>query len=149
MASGSDSGKGIDAPSPEALAASLRERRRKRAAEGRGDERRTHDRFACRFDALLTGPDKKKVFGFTHDLSIGGLFVEASRQFPLGTEIELWLALPNVPEGITVQATVRWTKPNGMGLQLGLVGAKATHAILATLKMLATAEDAEAPEPEG
>jgi hypothetical protein len=135
--------------SPEALAAALRERRRRRAAEGRADERRTHDRFACRFEAAVTGADGKRNAGFTRDLSLGGLFIECSHSFALGNEVTVWLGLPSTPKGIEVGATVRWATPDGVGVQLGLMGARDTHAILATLKMLATAEDAEVEAEPG
>jgi type IV pilus assembly protein PilZ len=134
--------------STEALASALAERRRRRAAAGRSDERRTHDRFACRFDAAVTGPDGQRIAGHTRDLSLGGLFIECTHALALGTEVDTYLALPTNPKGITVRGTVRWTTRDGVGLQLGLLGARDTHAILATLKMLATAEDAGELEPE-
>lgn len=116
-----------------------RTRRRKlRAAtsapEVRGEERRVHPRHERCVEVLMTGPDGKRVHGFTRDLSLGGMYIESPRSWPFGTVLEVWMALPGLPEGATVTATVRWSKEGGMGLQFGLMGARETHALVAVLK---------------
>jgi type IV pilus assembly protein PilZ len=61
-------------------------------------------------------------------MSLGGMFVETSSPAPFGTSISLVMVLPGKHE-VSVKATVRWTEPDGMGVQFGLMGARDTHAI--------------------
>ena len=56
-----------------------------------------------------------------------------------GTVVKLHL---HFPEGmIAVEATVRWAKPGGMGIQFGVLGAKETFAITEHLAALEPVPD--------
>ena len=62
------------------------------------------------------------------DLSLGGAYVEVDGEVPaFGSKITVFLALPD--KEIDVDATVRWVKPDGMGLQFGLLDARDTYAL--------------------
>lgn len=65
----------------------------------------------------------------TRDLSVGGVFVETERPAPYGTCLRLEIQFPLLPEPVAIEATVRWTSRDGMGLQFAALRARATWAI--------------------
>lgn len=73
------------------------------------------------------------------DMCPGGAFLEVETLPPFGTKIELTLELPKT--AIAVEATVRWSKGSGVGVQFGLLGARATYAITEHLADLEPAPD--------
>ena len=73
------------------------------------------------------------VQGVCRDISIGGMYVITEARAPFGSGVVVEMAFPGV--GIMkMQATVRWTGPDGIGLQFGALGAKETHGIVQLLK---------------
>ena len=64
-----------------------------------------------------------------HDVSLGGMFIETSSPAAFGSVITVYLTLPGLKSETAVQATVRWTKPTGMGVQFGVMGARETFAL--------------------
>ena len=79
----------------------------------------------------ISGPDGVRTNGLATDLSIGGMFVGVAKQYPFGTAVSVELLLQPV---IHIPATVRWNKPEGLGLQFGLLGVRETAAILDLVK---------------
>ncbi len=67
------------------------------------------------------------------DLSLGGAFLETDAVAAFGTAVTLSFALPGVGGRAMIPATVRWTKPGGMGVQFGAMGARETHGIVTLL----------------
>jgi len=67
-----------------------------------------------------------------HDISLGGMFIETPHPAKFGSKVTVYLQLPGLPE-TAIQATVRWTKPTGMGVQFGMMGARETHAMMKLL----------------
>lgn len=63
------------------------------------------------------------------DLSLGGMFIETAESAPFGAALLVYLALPGMRQETTIRCTVRWTKPEGMGVQFGVMGARETHAL--------------------
>lgn len=61
------------------------------------------------------------------DLGIGGLFAECAECPPFNTSVMVVLDGADGP--LRLPGIVRWTNEVGMGLQLGLLGARETHAI--------------------
>jgi hypothetical protein len=61
------------------------------------------------------------------DLSVGGVFIEAPS---FGARVVIHADLPGAPK-LELDAVVRWTKPDGFGVQFGLLGAVETHALAA------------------
>jgi type IV pilus assembly protein PilZ len=96
-------------------------------------EKRQHPRKAIQLPVFYRDSAGAEVEGTCSDLSIGGAFVETTTPLPFGAKTTLHLQLPGLETRIQVEATVRWTKPSGMGLQLGLMGARETHALVALL----------------
>ncbi|MCH2108189.1 MAG: PilZ domain-containing protein [Polyangiaceae bacterium] len=70
----------------------------------------------------------KTVSGKTVDISVGGLFVESPEPLEIGTQVVVSLSLPGV-DSAKLPGFVRWVKPNGWGIQFGLLGVRETHAI--------------------
>ena len=66
--------------------------------------------------------------GVAVDISQGGMFVRTETVLPFAESIILTIDLPGL--GPTdLPAFVRWTTPEGFGVQFGLLGARETHAI--------------------
>ena len=51
------------------------------------------------------------------DIGAGGAFVATKQAEPLDTEIVLELVLPTSDQVFTLSGVVRWTSPDGMGVQ--------------------------------
>ena len=93
-------------------------------------EKRLHPRHPLAFEVIVHTPDGQQIRGHSQDLSLGGMFVRAAQNLPFGTAVEVELPLPGLGQ-VRLPATVRWTKPDGLGVQFGLIGARQTHAISA------------------
>ena len=55
----------------------------------------------------------------TRNLSLGGVFVETAASVVFGSTVKIRLRLPAVHEDSTIETTVRWKTPEGVGLQFG------------------------------
>ena len=91
------------------------------------NEKRQHPRrpYAAEVIVHLGG---KPYAAQSRDLSIGGMFVLTTLTPAFGTDVTIELVLPNV--GATkIGAVVRWTTPDGFGVQFGVFGARETNAI--------------------
>src|SRR5262249_24909756 len=63
------------------------------------------------------------------DVGLGGMFIETTAPLPYGAAIRLYLPLPGLQAGAVIDATVRWSKADGMGVQFGTMGARETYAL--------------------
>ena len=75
--------------------------------------------------------DAPAALGTARDIGIGGVFIESSELLPFGTEVVVVGRLPGAASELRLPGVVRWTKADGFGVQFGLLGAHATHAISA------------------
>lgn len=91
-------------------------------------EKRRHPRRLVRLPIRIY-PKKAEAFeGETIDLSVGGMFIGSGGKVAFGEDVEVELELPEL--GPTrLPAIVRWLRPEGFGVQFGLLGAKHTHAL--------------------
>jgi hypothetical protein len=71
------------------------------------------------------------VPGMARDIGIGGIFIESNEALPFGTEVVVVGRLPGSHIDLRLPGVVRWAKPDGFGVQFGLLGARETHAISA------------------
>lgn len=94
-------------------------------------ELRKFSRKLVLLKVVIEGPDGERSNGLATDLSIGGMFVGVARQYPFGTPVTVELQLQ---PPIRLPATVRWNKPEGLGLQFGLLGVRETTQILELVK---------------
>lgn len=91
-------------------------------------EKRRHPRRLVRLPLRIFPKDAEPIPGETVDLSVGGLFINVVGGVSFGEELEIELDLPEL--GPTrLPAIVRWLRPEGFGVQFGLLGAKHTHAL--------------------
>ncbi len=63
------------------------------------------------------------------DMSLGGAFIKTQAQMAFGTKLTLNVRLPKSDDALQLDAVVRWTKPAGIGVQFGALGARETYAI--------------------
>ncbi|MCC6648810.1 MAG: PilZ domain-containing protein [Polyangiaceae bacterium] len=91
-------------------------------------DKRQHPRSPVTLDASVRRSTGEAHEARVVDLSFGGAFVEIAAPFAFGDEVTLSLELPELGRS-ELPATVRWTKPGGVGLQFGLLGARVTHAL--------------------
>jgi signal transduction histidine kinase/CheY-like chemotaxis protein len=108
--------------------------------ESQTAENRKHPRKAVGVGAGWSRPGGVRLTARCRDVSLGGCFLELDAPPEFGAEIVVYLDLPSLldesgkPQPAVVPATVRWTKPLGMGVQFGLMGARATAALLRLLE---------------
>jgi Tfp pilus assembly protein PilZ len=51
------------------------------------------------------------------DISVGGVFIDAGTQFPVGRELVLKFTLPNRPQPITFAGKIVWSTARGFGVK--------------------------------
>lgn len=61
------------------------------------------------------------------DLSIGGAFIVVDPLPPFGSAVRLRFEIAG--QCLELDGVVRWTKPRGVGLQFGVLGARETYLI--------------------
>jgi hypothetical protein len=90
-------------------------------------ESRKYPRKAVEAAIAFQAAEGPRVDARCRDLSLGGMFIEASPPLPYGAKLRVYLPVPGLDAG--VDAIVRWAKPDGMGVQFGVMGARETHAL--------------------
>lgn len=90
--------------------------------------KREHERYPARIRVAFTR-NGKTIEALSRDISLGGMFVETGDALAFGTQLELLLVLPSLPEPTAVPATVRWSGSTGMGVAFGTLRAQQTWAI--------------------
>ena len=96
-------------------------------------EQRKHHRIPVHIGVTCIPNDGEAFEGAVKDLSLGGMFVECDRRPAFGTPFTLVLRGVAARE-LRLPALVRWSESHGFGVQFGLLGAYATHAILELVK---------------
>jgi hypothetical protein len=91
-------------------------------------EKRAHSRVSLNIKVTCTTEGGAVVTGVTRDLSVGGAFVESTEIPAFGAKVSVNLAVPG-SEDLCIAGIVRWTKPDGFGLQFQLLGAKETYLL--------------------
>lgn len=71
--------------------------------------------------------------GAVRDISVGGMFIHAEKQPTFASSVTLVLT-GVVARELRLPAVVRWSDKHGFGVQFGLLGAYATHAIVDLVK---------------
>lgn len=97
-------------------------------------EKRRHPRKEVRVPVAFQLGDGRRVEAVSRDMSIGGMFVETDTCAPFASTVPVELMIPGAKQPIRVPATVRWTEPDGMGVQFGLMGVRDTHALTELLR---------------
>ena len=96
-------------------------------------EQRKHHRVPVSFEVTCIESEASSFVGAVRDVSVGGFFVESERQLAFGTALTLVVKGVAARE-LRLPAVVRWSEPQGFGVQFGLLGAYATHVIVELVK---------------
>lgn len=100
-------------------------------------EKRRHPRVTTSIPVTCEVAGQQPLSGTVVDLSMGGLFIEADRIPPMGTELTIAGDFPGAP-GLRLPSVVRWSKPGGFGVQFGLLGVHVTHLLIGILQRART-----------
>jgi hypothetical protein len=98
-------------------------------------EKRRHARVQVDLPVTCTTSAGSAVGGIARDLSLGGLFIESSESFPFGTQLTITIRIPGGLDESRMPGVVRWSKPGGIGVQFGLLGAKETHLLAELMRI--------------
>jgi len=99
------------------------------------EEKRVHPRVRIEFDVTCEIADGPGLQGVAKDISLGGVFIaSAQTPPPFGTKLTVVARLPGASSESRLPGVVRWNKPDGFGVQFGLLGARDTHSIANLLK---------------
>lgn len=91
-------------------------------------EKRAHSRVSFKIQVTCTTEGGAVVTGITRDLSVGGAFIESTEIPAFGSKVSVSLAVPGSTD-LAISGIVRWTKPDGFGVQFQLLGAKETYLL--------------------
>jgi uncharacterized protein (TIGR02266 family) len=91
-------------------------------------DKRRYERHPAAIEVVIQS-EGRTIAGRSRDISLGGMFVETTAALPYGTRVSLELKLPALAATAVIDATVRWTGKDGMGVQFGSLRARETWAI--------------------
>lgn len=97
-------------------------------------DKRSHPRVTLDTAVTCELADGSEFTGRSKDISIGGMFLITATEVPFGTEVKVHIRLPRARQEFALPGVVRWTNPDGVGIQFGLLGARETHAISELLR---------------
>ena len=97
-------------------------------------DKRVHPRVIVDTVVSCEVKDAAAFAGMAKDISIGGMFIEATVVPPFGTEVTIVGRFPGTKADMRLPGIVRWAKPGGFGVQFGSMGARETYAISELLK---------------
>ena len=97
-------------------------------------DKRVHPRVNVDTPVSCQPREGAPLLGMAKDISIGGMFIEATGTLPFGTEVTIVGRFPGMKAELRLPGIVRWAKPSGFGVQFGSLGARDTHAISELLK---------------
>ncbi len=97
-------------------------------------EKRRHPRKEIRIAVAIAVGDGRRIEAMSRDMSIGGVFVETDSSAPFAGAVQVELTIPGAKQPMRIAATVRWTQPDGLGLQFGLMGVRDTHTLTELLR---------------
>src|SRR5262249_53431043 len=81
-----------------------------------------------------TKNSERRCAGVAKDICVGGMFVQTDEPAAFGAEVVVHVTLTPDNKALRLPGIVRWTRPNGMGIQFGLIGVRETHAITEVVK---------------
>ena len=96
-------------------------------------EKRQHLRTPVRFKVVCAQEGAADFEAEAKDLSMGGMFIDSSTMPAFGASVTI-VVEGMAPRVVRLPATVRWTMPEGFGVQFGLLGAYETHALVNFMK---------------
>jgi len=97
-------------------------------------EKRQNRRVVIDIEVTCKPEGGEPYTAIAHDVSFGGIFILSARTPEFGAAIDIEAQFPGQTKPLTFPAFVRWVNSEGFGVQFGLLGAKATHAITRLVK---------------
>lgn len=92
-------------------------------------EARRSGRVPLVLDVVFELEGGEPVRAVSQDISLGGMFIETPTPAPFGASVSVTILAPARGGALVLDGFVRWTSPEGMGIQFGLTGARETHAL--------------------
>lgn len=92
-------------------------------------ERRHSIRLPVNVPLTFTTSIGSSAPGVARDVSLGGMLIETPAPAAFGAEIVVSITFPGRVDPMTLPGIVRWVHDGAIGVQFGLLGARATHAI--------------------
>jgi hypothetical protein len=93
------------------------------------DESRRHARQKMSRPVEFAASDGMRRAGVCRNLALGGMLIDTRDPAPFGAEVTIFIDLPGIGRS-ALRGVVRWAGHKRMGVQLGLMGARETHALL-------------------
>ncbi|MEM9696753.1 MAG: PilZ domain-containing protein [Myxococcota bacterium] len=110
------------------------------------DERRKHDRKKVQIDCeIRVAGQEHPARGRIETMSPGGCFIVTPIRGTFGTKVKLAFSLDRPPRAMMIDCVVRWTSPQGLGVQFLAVG---VAAVFALTEYLSDKAPASLPPPE-
>lgn len=97
--------------------------------------RRVHERYPYQVDVVVV-LGSEELRAVTDNLSMGGMHLVGEPHPPFGAEVELRFRLPKMKADTVCAGTVRWSRPDGYGVQFGSLRAIDVWGLNALLKTL-------------
>lgn len=91
-------------------------------------KRRAHERYEHRLDVVVKHPEGE-ISCVTQNISLGGMSLLCEEQLAYGVVVELRFSLPALKDEVRTEATVRWVKDDGFGVQFGSLRAREVWAL--------------------
>lgn len=85
--------------------------------------RRVHERYDRALKVVLKHSEGW-IECVTKNISLGGMYLVTEERLDYGTEVSLEFFVPALKEDVAMEATVRWIKDDGMGVQFGPLRAR-------------------------
>jgi hypothetical protein len=92
-------------------------------------EKRRHFRKRISSALEFQVGDGPKLPGVCHDLSLGGMHIQAQATAPFGAPVTVYFQFKGTSGPSALPGLVRWVKPGAIGVQFGSLGARETYAI--------------------
>lgn len=89
--------------------------------------RRVHERFEC--DLPVTLLHEGEVESVATNISLGGFYLVTQAKLPYGSLVKVRFRVPAMKQDATVTGTIRWVKPDGIGVQFGSLRALEVWAL--------------------
>jgi hypothetical protein len=91
--------------------------------------RRVHERYDRRLDVVVIHEDAE-IACVSRNISLGGMLLDCTdANLPYGSKVRLKFHLPALREDANIEATVRWQREEGMGVQFGSLRAREVWAL--------------------
>ncbi len=97
-------------------------------------EKRQNRRVPLDIEVTCKPDGAESYLATARDVSVGGMLILSQRMPEVGIAMQIEAQFPGQSNALTFPVFVRWVNAEGFGVQFGLLGAKATHAITRLIK---------------